>query len=129
MDTKTIPAELSIAMEGACALSLECWRLGRIAALSNDDAERAGLRHVARRITDTLKGMGIEAVDFAGRIYDSGMVPDVIEVRECCGLRDGAVIDETVTPTVTWRGQVIKSGQIIVKRTVARPPEVSEVTE
>jgi len=45
------------------------------------------------------------------------MVPEVVEVREDQGLPDGhAIIDETVAPTVTWRGQVIKAGQIIVKR-------------
>ena len=54
--------------------------------------------------------MGIEVVDFSGRPYDPGMVPEVVEVREDQGLPDGhAIIDETVAPTVTWRGQVIKA--------------------
>jgi hypothetical protein len=126
----TIPAELPMALDVACALSLECWRLSQIAELLKDSNAGAGLRHAVRRITETLQGMGIEVVDFAGRTYDPGMVPEVVEVREDQGLPDGhAVIDETITPTVTWRGQVVKPGQIIVKRSPVRPQEYTEVVE
>jgi hypothetical protein len=118
MDPETIPAEVSIALEGACTFALECWRLGRISLLLKDRTEGAGLRHAVRRISETLDAMGIQIVDFAGRAYDPGMVPEVVEVREEPGLPDGnAVVEETIAPTVTWRGQVIKNGQIIVKGT------------
>ena len=117
MDSMTIPTELTMDADDACALALECWRLSLIAELLKDSTQGPGLRHAVRRITETLKGMGIEAVDFVGRPYDAGMVPEVIEVREDPALPDGrAIIDETIAPTVTWRGQVIKPGQIIVKR-------------
>ncbi len=123
MHSKTmIPAELPMALDGACALSLECWRLSRIAELLKDSSEGVGLRHAVRRITETLEGMGIEVIDLAGRTYDPGMVPEVVEVGEDQGLPDGqAVIDETVAPTVIWRGQVVKPGQIIVKHAPIRP--------
>jgi len=74
--------------------------------------------------------MGIEVVDFSGRPYDPGMVPDVVEVREDQGLQDGyAIIEETIAPTVTWRGQVIEPGQIIVKRSSVRLQEHTKVVE
>jgi hypothetical protein len=124
MNPKTIPAKLPMDTDGACALSLECWRLSLIAEVLRDSSEGAGLRHAVRRITETLKGMAIEVVDFAGRPYDPGMVPEVVEVREDQGLPEGhAIIDETIAPTVTWRGQVINPGQIIVKRSFGRPQE------
>jgi hypothetical protein len=130
MNSKTIPTELPMDTDGACALSLECWRLSLITELLRDSNEGAGLRHAVRRITETLKGMGIEVVDFAGRPYDPGMVPEVVEVREDQGLPEGhAIIDETIAPTVTWRGQVIKPGQIIVKRSFVRPQEHTKVVE
>jgi len=117
MDSMTIPTELTMDADDACALSLECWRLSLIAEVLKDSNQGPALRHAVRRITETLKGMGIEVVDFVGRPYDPGMVPEVVEVREDEGLPDGrAIIDETIAPTVTWRGQVIKHGQIIVKR-------------
>ena len=82
MNSKTIPAELPIAVEGACTLSLECWRLKGIAELVKEGNEGSGLRHAIRCITETLEEMGIEVVDFAGRVYDPGMVPEVVDVRE-----------------------------------------------
>jgi hypothetical protein len=66
----------------------------------------------------------------SGRPYDACMVPEVVEVREDQGLPAGrAIIEETIAPTVTWRGQVIKPGQIIVKRSSARPQEHTKVVE
>ena len=89
-------------MDAACTLSLECWRLNRIAELLKDSNQGAGLRRAVRRITETLDGMGIAVVDFTGRTYDPGMVPVVVEVREDQGLPNGkSVIDETIAPTVT----------------------------
>ena len=130
MNSKTIPGELPLDTEGACALALECWRLGLIAELLRDSKEGMGVRHAVRRITGTLKGMGIEVVDFSGRAYDPGMVPEVVDVREGQGLPDGdAIIDETVAPTVTLRGQVVKAGQIIVKRSPVNLQEYIKVVE
>ena len=42
MNSKTIPAELPMDTEGACALSLECWRLSLIAELLRDSNEGVG---------------------------------------------------------------------------------------
>jgi hypothetical protein len=126
MKSSAIPAELRISLKRACSLSLECWRLRRVAEQVGDTNAGSGIRHAIRRITETLEDMGIEVVDFVGRTYDPGMVPEVVEVREDQALLDGdAVIDETVAPTVIWRGQVVSPGQIIVKRSTARPQEES----
>jgi hypothetical protein len=130
MDPKTIPAEVPITLERACIFALECWRLGRISVLLRDSAEGAGLRHAVRRINETLEAMGIQIVDFAGRAYDPGMVPEVVQVREEPGLPNGhAVVEETIAPTVTWRGQVIKNGQIIVKCTPEKSPKFTQASE
>jgi hypothetical protein len=95
-----------------------------------DRGEGQALRHASRRITEILGSIGIQTVDFAGRRYDPGMVPEVIEVREDQALPDGlSVIAETITPTVTWRGQVVKTGQIILKRSPVLPQASIEVGE
>jgi len=75
--------------DDACALSLECWRLSLIAELLKDSTKAGASPRRVRRITETLKGMGIEAVDFVGRPYDAGMVPEVVDVREDQGYRRG----------------------------------------
>lgn len=130
MSSKTIPPEVPVAMEGACTISLECWRLRRIAESAKDTNERSGLRYAVRRITEILEGMGFRVVDFTGRTYDPGMVPEVVEVREDPTMPDGhAMIDETVAPTVTWQGQVVSPGQVILKCSPARPQGTTEVAE
>jgi hypothetical protein len=130
MNSKAIPTELPISLEAACSLSLECWRLRRLAELLKDASAGSGLRHAVRRITEALHEMGIEVVDLAGRNYDPGMVPEVVEVREDQPLPDGrAVVAETIAPTVTWRGQVVSPGQIIVRRSAVGPHEATGVGE
>lgn len=128
MNDKNIPAQLLIDPDGACSIALECWRLSRIAERLNDNNQSAGLRYAVRRITEVLKEMGVEVVDLTGRPYDPGMVPEVVEVQEDLALSDGhALIAETIAPTVTWLGQVIKPGQIIVTRSPVVPQEQIKV--
>ena len=125
MNAKVVPDELAISVEGTCDISLECWRLSQLAESRKESNEGAGLRHAVRRITETLNAMEIEIIDLAGRVYDPGLVPEVVEVRLDDTLPDGhAVIEETIAPTVTWRGQVIKPGQIIVRRSPLEPAEI-----
>ncbi len=126
MPHNQVPAELSISVRDACKLSLECWRIGRISESLKGSSERGALAHAVRHIAATLKAMGMEIIDFVGRTYDSGMVPEVIDIREDDSLLDSSVIiDETVAPTITWRGRVVEPGQIIVKRS-RQLPEGSE---
>jgi hypothetical protein len=128
MSSIVVPGELAISVEGACEISLECWRIGQLAGLQKDSTDGARLRHATRRITETLNAMGIEIIDFAGRIYDPGLVPEVVEVRRDETLPDGhAIIEETIAPTVTWHGRVVKPGQIVVRRSPVETAEGSEV--
>lgn len=74
MSAVGIPSELSIAMEGACALAVECWRLKRISELTRDASAKSVVRHAVRHLAEALEELGIQAIDFAGRPYDAGMV-------------------------------------------------------
>jgi len=130
MQSTTIPTELAIAMDQVCILSVECWRINRIAELFRDSDEAAGLRYAVRRIAATLKGMGIEVVDFAGRTYDSGMVPEVVEIREDRELPDGPRHhrgDYCTDGNLAWSGY--GSGTNHCKACAARLKEQPEVIE
>ena len=130
MNSETVPSEIPIAMDEACTISLECWRLGRIAKSAKECNESLGFRHSVRRIAEALEKMGFSVIDFAGRNYDPGMVPEVVEAIEDPTLPRGhVIIVETVAPTVIWQGQVVKPGQVIVKRPPLRPQESIEVME
>jgi hypothetical protein len=103
-------------MEGVCALAMECWRLKRASEITRDASAKSIVRHAVRHLTEMLGGLGIEVIDFVGRPYDAGMVPEVVDVREDLELPAPAVVEETVAPTITWRGQVVIPGRIVVKR-------------
>ena len=75
------------------------------------------MRYSARRITEVLKTVGLDTIDLTGRKYDAGLAPEVLNVILDDTIPKGQVlIEETVSPIVTWCGQIIKPGQIIVKR-------------
>jgi hypothetical protein len=129
MSATGIPSELPIAMEGACALAVECWRLKRVSELTRDASAKSVMRHAVRHLTEVLEQWGVEAIDFIGRPYDAGMVPEVVEVREDLELADRAIVAETVAPTITWRGQVVIPGRIVVRRSGASSVDSSGVRE
>ena len=116
MNPTGIPPALPLAMEGACALAVECWRLKLASELTRDAGAKSVVRHAVRHLSEVLEALGIEVIDFVGRPYDAGMVPEVIEVREDLELPDQAVVGETVAPTITWKGQVVMPGRVVVRR-------------
>jgi len=85
------------------------------------------LAHAVREITEMLDEAGIGVMDLVGRSYDPGIVPEVLEVQIDQDLPEGSsVIEETVFPTITWHGQVIRPGQIIVRQAPAKPRDSVE---
>lgn len=126
MTSSSVPSEIAIGMADIRALSTECWRLGRMAQ-GADGATGAGLRYAFRRLNEILRGTEVEVVDLTGRAYDAGMVAEVVEIREDMDLPAGhSVVDETIAPTLTWRGTVISAGQIVVRRSAAPSPPDQE---
>jgi hypothetical protein len=117
MNASTLPTELSISRQSAITLAIESWRLNRIAALLSNAQEGTSLRYAARQFSQVLSEMNIEIVDMVGLAYDPGMVPVVVDVHDDPKLGEGAAfIDETVSPTVMWRGQVVEAGQVSLRR-------------
>jgi hypothetical protein len=130
MNTTTMPAEVMITAESACAIAVESWRLRCVAGGLSDTNEGLIIRRSHRQLTEALNGMNIAVVDFVGRPYDPGMAPEVVEVQEDPELQEGRVIvGETISPTVTWHGQVVKAGQITVRRSVSKLNKLAEVAE
>ncbi|MCX7313738.1 MAG: hypothetical protein NTV56_18940 [Alphaproteobacteria bacterium] len=117
MNSVAVPDLLPMSLENVCSISLECWRLERLGDRLKDTDEGVGIRHASRHIAEILRAIGVELVDFTGRNYDPGLVPEVVEMLEEAESSGGhLVIAETISPTMTLFGQVVKRGQIIVKR-------------
>jgi hypothetical protein len=130
MTSKLLPSEFRFSIEEACTLSTQCWRLGRLADCSHDNNDRSQIRYAVRQMTEILEAKALRVIDFSGRAYDPGMAPEIVEVREDPDMPDGhSIIEETVSPTVTWEGQLIKPGQVILKRSPTAVKQNSEVAE
>jgi len=69
-------------------------------------------RHV-EAVFGALSEIGIEVRDMQGRAFDSGMALKVISFEPTPGL-SREEITETIKPTVTWQGQLIQMGEVIV---------------
>lgn len=109
--------DVSVSIEEICALSVEHWRLRKLVDELKDSKLGHGIRLSIGRSGEVLARLGIEIIDLAGRGHDPGMTPEVIEVRADNSLSPGqVVVDETVSPIVMWRGRVVASGQIVVRR-------------
>lgn len=122
MSSSTIPSSLAIGMEEVCSLCTESWRLRRLGEKAEDGSFASGLRYASRQLNEILRRIEVEAVDLSGQPYDPGMAPEVVEIRDDLDLPSGSsVIDETIAPTITWRGNVVRPGQIIVRRSINTP--------
>jgi hypothetical protein len=127
MNLATFPDAVQITMEAACDISLECWRLSRAASSAKEADHGAVLRYSVGRIEDVLKGVGLETVDLTGRKYDAGLAPEVSHVILDDSLPDGHImIEETFSPIIMWHGRILRSGQIVVKRSPLRDEEVRD---
>jgi hypothetical protein len=111
------PEALTLTMQRARELSIECWRLRQGALRSQDPAHVSMLNRVAHSIAEILAELGMEILDFTGAAYDPGFVAQVIAVEEDHTLPVGhAEVAETVIPTLLWRGRVIEPGQVVIRR-------------
>ncbi|GEM_PF-664027 len=78
---------------------------------AKDEMKRA-YRHI-EALFEALSEIGIEIRDMQGRAFDSGMALKVISFEPTPGL-SREEIAETIKPTVTWQGELIQMGEVIV---------------
>jgi hypothetical protein len=118
-ETLPLPTSVTVSSDGVCALYSEVWRLEQLAEVLVDRIQAASARRIARQIRAGLAEIDVEIIDYAGRPYDPGMVPEVLDVQLVDGAAGvGDVVSETIEPTLVWRGQVLRRGQIVVRRVV-----------
>jgi hypothetical protein len=114
-----LPTSVTVSSNGVCALYSEIWRLEQLAETLLDRTQAASARRIARQIRAGIADIDVEIVDYAGRPYDPGMVPEVLDVQLVDGAAGvGDVVSETIEPTLVWRGQVLRRGQIVVRRVI-----------
>jgi|GEM_PF-1751942 len=82
---------------------------------------RRAYRHIDS-ILDALQQLGIEIIDPVGRLYDIGMALKVVAFEPTAGI-SGREIKETIKPSVTWRGNFLQMGEVIVGTPENMTPE------
>ena len=118
------PASLNVPLPALVALAVEQWRLSRwLAAQPVAHAAQAGpARHALRRMDDFLRLCALEVRDMDGRPFDAGLAARVVDAADDPLLPPGsAVIAETVSPLVLWRGDVVKAAEVVTRRGPATP--------
>src|SRR5690348_5987904 len=106
---------LALPLSSIVSLAIEHWRLsGCVADIASDSAGPA--RHALRRIGDVLAQCQVEAIELDGKPFDAGMAAEVIDRIEDDSLARGeSIVDETISPLVLWRGQVVKGAQVVIR--------------
>ena len=108
-------------------MAIEWWRLGRWLADEGKQGQTAVPRRLARLLGEFLKEKHIDVVDIRGTPYDPGLAVEVVDSVSDLNLAEGdALIDETVSPIVQWRGTVVREGQVVTRRGAAREPTGGE---
>jgi hypothetical protein len=100
-------------------LCIEHWRLSR--AIDGSSAASGGAaRHALRRIGDIVKRFELEARSLEGQPFDAGLAVRVVHTEDDPKLPEGkAVIEETVSPMVLWRGTVVRVADVVTRRGIA----------
>jgi hypothetical protein len=117
-DTQVIPDvpcdAMSIPLSSMLSLATEYWRL--CGALRAVGVSAPG-RHALRKMEDFLRECELEIQTLDGRPYDPGLAVRVIDAVEDSGMAGGqAVIEETLSPMILWRGRVVRQADVVVRQ-------------
>ena len=121
MSHEAIPEKLSVPLASLVNLGVEHWRLLTTLGKALEVSGAGPLRHGLRKIDDFLKQCELEVRNMTGQPFDAGLAVRVIDTIDDPDLAEGSlVIDETLSPMVLWRGQVVKPADVVTRQGRAR---------
>jgi hypothetical protein len=107
---------INVKISELAELAIEAWRLQHWAFMSGFERDRTIPRRTTRSLNCFLTEMGFELCDLAGQPYDPGLAVEVVDTeRDTNAPMGSAWIGETVSPIVLWRGQMVRTGQVVVR--------------
>lgn len=111
-----IPTDIQELFGPLIEVATNAWRL-KIRMLDSETGEPKKDMHKLYRFVEGLfRGLqqaGIRVVDMVGKTYDSGMPLKVLNFEPVPGLQREEII-ETMRPTILWKEQLLRAGEIIV---------------
>lgn len=116
-DKINVLSSASISEHNICEIYVELWKLEQMETLLIDKAQSAAVRRIVRKIREALSEVDIEIIDYVGQPYDPGMLPEVLDIETVESAEgQGDFVAETIEPTLLWRGNVLRAGQVIIRR-------------
>jgi hypothetical protein len=98
-------------------LCVEYWRLSRWLARLPASVQAGPARHALRRMEELLALCELEVVSMDNQMYDAGLAASVIESVDDPDLPPGkVVIDQTLSPMVLWKGEVVRNAEVTTRR-------------
>lgn len=112
-----MPEQVTISLSAMITLAIEHWRLAAWVAAAKAVPNAGAARHALRHMEDFLKSAELETRSLDGQSFDPGMAALVVHSEENPRLPEGTtLIMETVAPIVLFRGQVVKSAEVVTSR-------------
>jgi hypothetical protein len=103
-------------MEALCDIAIHVWRLQRRmkdrVTKKVLDEHRTGHRNV-EGILEALERVGVKLRDREGEVYDYGLPERVVGAEKRGGL-EREMVAETIRPSLFFRDQIIRPGEIII---------------
>ena len=114
--------ETTAGISGLAELTVECWRLLRLAErlVRHQCADRqagslAQIRYVRGRLDAILSARGLRLVAYVDEPYSPNLPVTVANADEF-EANEGLVIAETLEPTLLADGRVVAMGKVILKQ-------------
>lgn len=108
---------LSVPLQSLVNLAVEQWRLAAWLAAHGTGAGAGPARHAVRKLEEFFRQNELEVQVLDGRPFDSGLAVRVVDTVQDDTLPPGkAVIAETLSPMVLWRGQVVRPAEVVTRQ-------------
>lgn len=108
--------DIPMGVEEITELATEIWRIEQRLSKTADkisDVHKKGLENSVQRLKRYLQKFDVEIQDYTGQKYNDGFNFDILS-REQDPSLEHPIIKETVEPTITCRGRIVKKAKVIL---------------
>ncbi len=108
--------DVPIGVEEITELATEIWRIEQRLAKTSDkisDVHKKGLDNSVQRLKRYLQKFDVEIQDHTGQKYNDGFNFDILS-REQDSSLEYPIIKETIEPTISYRGRIVKKAKVIL---------------
>jgi len=105
--------EVGVEANALVGLAIEVWRLEQKLSKMTSEFPENKIKMISvslQKIHKYIEGYDMEIIDYTGQNFNEGLSLDVLSGK----IDNDSIIQETVEPTIMYRGQVIRKAKIIL---------------